>query len=366
MYTRFKIAKEYKDKKTVLAWTQIIAIFTIMTNVYNNHSLKDLNSFGLESHATRFARPGDLESLKSLLERESNHQLPLLVLGEGSNILFMNHFDGLVIQPGMKGIEVTEDDGEELIVKVGASENWDHWVQYAIDEGWFGLENLSLIPGSVGSAPIQNIGAYGVEVRDRFEWLEAWDTQLKLQVRLEKNDCKFSYRSSIFKEELKGRFIITQVAFRLSRKPQLQLDYGIVKSRFIEATGSTPSDLRKVIIAIRRSKLPDPSQYGNAGSFFKNPLVDRTIFKCIRVEFPDVPHYPEEANQVKIPAAWLIEKSGWKARRIGNVGTWPTQPLVIVNYGGATGQELFDFSENIVSDVDQMFGITLEREVNVI
>jgi UDP-N-acetylmuramate dehydrogenase len=366
MYTRFKIVKEYKDKKTVLARDQIIAIFTIMTDVHNNYPLKDLNSFGLDSHATRFARPGDLESLSSLLERESNHQQPLLVLGEGSNILFMNHFDGLVLQPGMKGIEVSEDDGEELIVKVGASENWDHLVQYTLDKGWFGLENLSLIPGSVGSAPIQNIGAYGVELRDRFEWLEAWDTQSGQQVRLEKDECKFSYRSSIFKENSKGRFIITHVAFRLSRKPRLQLDYGIVKDRFKEANGSTPVDLRKVIIAIRRSKLPDPSQYGNAGSFFKNPLVDRTIFKCIRVEFPDVPNYPEAANQVKIPAAWLIEKSGWKARRIGNVGTWPAQPLVIVNYGEATGREIFDFSENIVRDVDQMFGITLEREVNVI
>jgi UDP-N-acetylmuramate dehydrogenase len=328
--------------------------------------MKDLNSFGLDSQATRFARPGDFESLSSLLEREVNQQQPLLVLGEGSNILFMKHFNGLVIQPGMKGIEVIEDDGEELIVRVGASENWDHWVQYATDEGWFGLENLSLIPGSVGSSPIQNIGAYGVELRERFEWLDAWDTQLNQQVRLEKNECRFSYRSSIFKEESKGRYIITHVAFRLSRTPHLQLDYGNVKARFIEANGSTPADLRKVIIAIRRSKLPDPSQFGNAGSFFKNPLVDRTIYKCIRVEFPEVPNYPQEANQVKIPAAWLIEQSGWKARRIGNVGTWPTQPLVIVNYGGATGQEIFDFSEKIVRDVDQMFGITLEREVNVI
>jgi len=357
---------EYKDKKTVLAQDQIIAIFTVMTKVHLNYSLKDLNSFGLDSQATRFARPGDLESLISLLDQEDNHQLPLLVLGEGSNILFMDHFDGLVIQPGMKGIEVVEDHGEELIVRVGASENWDHWVQYATDEGWFGLENLSLIPGSVGSAPIQNIGAYGVELRERFEWLNAWDTRLKQQVRLGKDECNFRYRSSIFKEGSKGRYIITHVAFRLTRKPLLQLDYGVVKERFLEANGSTPEDLRKVIIAIRRSKLPDPSRYGNAGSFFKNPLVDRTIFKCIRVEFPEVPHYPEEANQVKIPAAWLIEKSGWKERRIGNVGTWPAQPLVIVNYGGATGQEIFDFSENIVRDVDQVFGITLEREVDVI
>ena len=349
-----------------MVWEQIIAIFTIMIDIHQEHPLKELNSFGLDTRAAHYAKPADIDSLCDVLENEAYRSMPLLVLGEGSNILFRNDFDGLVLQPGMKGIEVVDENGEELVVKVGASESWDSWVDYAIEKGWFGLENLSLIPGSVGSAPVQNIGAYGVELRERFEWLEAWDRQENKLVQMDLHACRFGYRSSIFKGEAKGRYIITHVAFNLSRKPNLKLDYGNVLTEFSKAKGSTPLDLRKVIIAIRSAKLPDPAQYGNAGSFFKNPMVDRTIYNCIRVEYPQIPFYPNEGNQMKIPAAWLIEKSGWKGKRIDKVGTWPSQPLVLVNYGGATGQEIFDFSEMIQEDVDRIFGITLEREVNVI
>ena len=337
-----------------------------MIDIYKEYPLKKLNSFGLDARAASYARPENLEALYEVLENPDCSQMPLLVLGEGSNILFRNDFDGLVLQPGMRGIEVVKEDGSELVVKVGASENWDSWVEHSIEKAWYGLENLSLIPGSVGSAPVQNIGAYGIELKDRFEWLEAWDLQEKKLVRLDKNACRFGYRCSIFKGKALRRYIITHVAFRLSKRPMLKLDYGNVQSEFELAKGSTPLDLRKVIIGIRSSKLPDPAIHGNAGSFFKNPIVDRTIFSCIRVEYPDVPFYPNEGNQMKIPAAWLIEKSGWKGKQIGNVGTWPTQPLVIVNYGGATGQEIYDFSENIMQDVERIFGVTLEREVNVI
>ncbi|MEA3460875.1 MAG: UDP-N-acetylmuramate dehydrogenase [Bacteroidota bacterium] len=337
-----------------------------MIQILQNHSLTELNSFGLKTEARLFARPVDIESLSGLLEETSMDQMPLLVLGEGSNILFRTNFDGLVIQPGMKGMELIEENGDELVVKVGASENWDHWVAYALAQGWYGLENLSLIPGSVGSSPVQNIGAYGVELKDRFAWLEAWDLQLKQLVQLDNKACGFGYRDSIFKGEARGRYIISHVAFRLQKNPELQLHYGNVSEEFQKAKGSTPLDLRKVISAIRSSKLPDPAQYGNAGSFFKNPLVDRTIYNCIRVEYPEVPFYPDDGNQMKIPAAWLIEKSGWKGKQIGNVGTWPTQALVIVNYGGATGQEIYDFSEKIIEDVERIFGISLEREVRVI
>ncbi len=345
---------------------QIIAIFTLMIDIHHKHPLKELNSFGLDTRASSYAKPENLQTLCEVLAYPEYKEMPLLVLGEGSNILFREDFDGLVLQPGMKGMEVVEEKGNELVVKVGASENWDSWVAHAIEKGWYGLENLSLIPGSVGSAPVQNIGAYGVELKDRFEWLEAWDLQEKQFVRLNQNACRFGYRSSIFKGEEKGRYIITHVAFRLNSKPDLQLDYGIVKQEFTKAKGITPLDLRKVIIAIRSAKLPDSEQYGNAGSFFKNPVVDRTIFSCIRVEYSDVPFYPDDGNQMKIPAAWLIEKSGWKGKRIGNVGTWPSQPLVIINYGGATGQEIYDFSQKILEDVERIFGIMLEREVNVI
>jgi UDP-N-acetylmuramate dehydrogenase len=349
-----------------MAAEQIIAIFTLMTLIEHKRSLKELNSFGLDNMALHFARPLDMETLSTLLDHDTRRQMPLLILGEGSNILFRNNFEGLVIQPGMTGIRVVEEHEDELVVEVGASENWDRWVAFALDQGWYGLENLSLIPGSVGSSPVQNIGAYGVELKDCFEWLEAWDLQEHQPVRLDHQTCRFSYRNSIFKGEASGRYIITRVAFRLKRKPKLQLEYGNVKKEFTKAHGSTPRDLRQVIIQIRNTKLPDPARYGNAGSFFKNPLVDNTIFNCIRVEYPEVPRFPAEDNQLKIPAAWLIEKSGWKGKRIGHVGTWPSQPLVLVNYGRATGQEIYDFSELIVADVDRKFGITLEREVRVI
>jgi UDP-N-acetylmuramate dehydrogenase len=355
-----KIGKAYVERG------QILAIFSQMTDITRNRSLKELNTFGLDSQAAHYARCADTESLNRLLEDESLGRLPLLVLGEGSNILFRSNFEGLVLQPGMKGIELLEENHAEVLVKVGAAENWDRWVDHAVGQGWYGLENLSLIPGSVGSSPVQNIGAYGVELSDRFEWLDAWDLQLKQPVKLDRETCRFAYRSSLFKEEAGGRYIITHVAFRLKKKAELNLEYGSVKEEFLKAGGADARDLRNVISAIRRSKLPDPDQYGNAGSFFKNPVIDRTLYKCIRVDFPDMPYHPAEDNHVKIPAAWLIDRAGWKGKQIGDVGTWPNQPLVIVNYGNATGQDIYEFSEAIREDVDQLFGINLEREVRVI
>ena len=339
-----------------------------MTLVRHQYSLNHLNTFGIKATAAMFSSPENLEQLALVLEEYDYDNLPFLVMGEGSNILFQSDFNGLVVTPHIKGIELLESNHEDehVVVRVGAGENWDQWVGHATREGWFGLENLSLIPGSVGSAPIQNIGAYGVELKDHFAWLEAWDSHEKQQVRLHATDCHFGYRSSIFKTDARGRYIITHVAFRLNRQPELQLEYGPVNRTFTGHGGTTPLDLRNTIISIRKQKLPDPDTMGNAGSFFKNPLVDRTIFKCIRVDYPEIPNYPDAENQVKIPAAWLIEKAGWKGKRIGNVGTWPSQPLVIVNYGGATGGEILEFSEQIRNDVDRKFGVYLEREVNVV
>lgn len=287
-------------------------------------------------------------------------------MGEGSNILFTKDFEGLILKPGMKGIELLEEGESEVLVKVGAGENWDNWVEHATQKGWFGLENLSLIPGSVGSSPVQNIGAYGVELKDAFEWLEAWDLEQEKLVNIDHKACQFGYRSSIFKHEARGRYIITSVCFRLSKTPSMKLDYGHLDKAFKAAGGNSPADLRQVVIDVRREKLPDHEEIGNAGSFFKNPVIDRTIFLCLRVEHKDIPHYTEPENAVKIPAAWLIEKSGWKGKRIGNVGTWPTQPLVIVNHGGATGTEIYDFSQQIVDAVQEKFAITLEREVKAV
>lgn len=337
-----------------------------MTDLIQHKSLRKLNTFGLDVHAAWYCELSSLESFIELGKQSEIKTLPQLLLGEGSNILFTDDFQGLVIRPGMKGIHVVEDDGEQVLVRVGAAENWDGWVGYATERGWYGLENLSLIPGSVGSAPVQNIGAYGVELKDRFAWLEAWDLETQKEVKLDQKACKFSYRDSLFKSEGRNRYIITQVCFRLSRTPKLVLDYGQIGSAFSEAKGTTPSDLRNLIIHIRNSKLPDPAQFGNGGSFFKNPVIGRAIFNCLRVDYPNAPSYPDKENRVKIPAAWLIEQAGWKNKRIGNVGTWPTQPLVIVNYGGATGREIYDFSERIKEEVDSKFGISLEREVQVV
>ena len=337
-----------------------------MTDVFHHYSLKSANSFGVDARASMYASPENLGELVNLLTSYDYNKLPMMIMGEGSNLLFKSDYEGLIVNPLFKGIEVLEEKGEAVVVRVGAGENWDNWIQYATEKGWFGLENLSLIPGSVGSAPIQNIGAYGVELKDHFEWLTAWDLEHEKEVKLSAEDCEFAYRSSIFKTSSKGRYIITHVCFRLSRIPELKLNYGNVEAAFTAAGGKTAMDLRKVIIYIRNQKLPDPSEVGNGGSFFKNPVVDRTIFKCIRVEHQDIPNFPAEENQVKLPAAWLIEKAGWKGKRIGNVGTWPTQPLVIVNYGGATGEEIVSFSELIRDAVDQEFGVFLEREVNVV
>lgn len=337
-----------------------------MAVMQRQYSLKELNSFGINAYASLYTSPESEKALIQLLEEHSIDQMPRLILGEGSNILFKGDYEGLIIRPGMKGMEVLEENDREVLVRVGAAENWDNWVSHAISKSWFGLENLSLIPGSVGSAPIQNIGAYGVELKDYFERADALDLKQKKLVQLDRESCRFGYRSSIFKNESRGRYILTHVVFRLRKQAQLQLNYGPVKESFLKAGGVSAQDLREVIINIRRQKLPDPLEFGNAGSYFKNPLVDSTLFNCLRLDYPGIPSYPDVENQVKIPAAWLIEQAGWKGKRIGKVGTWPGQPLVIVNYGGANGQEILDFSEQLRSDVDKQFGIFLEREVNVI
>jgi UDP-N-acetylmuramate dehydrogenase len=331
----------------------------------SNYSLANHNSFRINVNASLFCAPENLDQLDSVSD-EYDFNRPFLVLGEGSNLLLTKDFDGLVLNPRLTGIEMQSEDRNEVWVKVGAGVNWDQWVEHTVRQGWFGLENLSLIPGSVGSAPVQNIGAYGVEMNDRFAWLDAWDLYEKRIVRMHPDDCHFGYRTSVFKKESPKRHIITHVTFRLLKTPRLQLDYGHVRELFNKQGGTTPAHLREVIISIRRQKLPDPSEYGNAGSFFQNPVVDRTTFKSIQAEFPQIPFHQGTDNRVKIPAAWLIDTAGWKGVRRGRVGTWPGQPLVIVNYGGASGQEILDFSEEIRNDVYRKFGIYLEREVNVI
>lgn len=336
-----------------------------MAQILYRHSLCKLNSFGVDVVAEKFTAPANLEDLEAVLETLLVGE-DFLILGEGSNILFRDDFPGTIVRPLIEGLDVLKEDENTVVVKVGAGENWDNWVKTSLERGWSGLENLSLIPGSVGSSPVQNIGAYGVELKDHFLWLEAWDMLERKLVRLEKEKCKFAYRNSLFKSDAKGRYIITHVTFILNKTPTLNLSYGNIETLFQESGGADPHDLRDIIIAVRKSKLPDHKLKGNAGSFFKNPVIEASAFNALKERLGEVPSYPAPENKVKVPAAWLIDHAGWKGRRLGNVGTWPSQPLVIVNYGGATGQEIYDFSEKILEDINSKMGILLEREVNVI
>ena len=329
-------------------------------------SLQHLNTFGVDVRAARFASPDTAIALEQLMGDPSLGEQELLILGEGSNILFTRDFEGLVIRPDITGIYVLEDYPGEVVVKVGASENWDQWVEYALKKGWYGLENLSRIPGSVGAAPVQNIGAYGTELKNCVRQIHAWDRKNSKPVELCYKDCHFSYRNSIFKSSQKGRYIITHVCFNLKKKAELNLGYGRLREAFEDSGGSSAMDLRKLVIRTRQSKLPDHKEYGNAGSFFKNPIVPRSKLEELQETHPGIPHYPEISDQVKIPAAWLIDQAGWKGRRKGDVGAWPHQPLVLVNYGRATGQEIYDFSQEILEDILSKYGILLEREVNVL
>jgi UDP-N-acetylmuramate dehydrogenase len=336
-----------------------------MAGILHNYSLENLNSFGLNVRAQQFVSLDSATEVIQFLENYEPGGQPRLILGEGSNILFMQDFEGLVIHPAIRGIEVVTEDELSVELKTGAGENWDHFVEYTVNQGLSGLENLSLIPGQVGSAPVQNIGAYGVEVKERINWVEGINLDNGEEKRIYRDDCGFGYRSSIFKKQLKDRFLITHVSFSLDKNPRFELGYGILEQEFHKQKVQDLQSLRDTVIAIRSSKLPDPSVIGNAGSFFKNPVMDIKSFGDLLDRYPDIPSYPA-GEMIKVPAAWLIEKAGWKGVREGDTGTWPKQPLVIVNYGKATGKEIFRFSEQIRESVSKMFGIGLEREVNII
>jgi len=335
-----------------------------MLKVYQNHSLKELNGFRLDVKAEKFICVDNNDEIIDFLKAADNKE-HFNILGEGSNILFTSDVKETIIHPCMKEIEVLGEDDKQKTLRVGAGKNWDEFVAYCVMENLGGIENLSKIPGSTGSAPVQNIGAYGVEVKECILWVEGIDIETKELRKLYNKDCKFAYRQSIFKNELKHRFIITHVAFKLSKHPSFNLSYGKVKSVFESKKKQNLQALRESIIEIRASKLPDHKVTGNVGSFFKNPVVKPEIFKKLYDKHPDIPSYPSGEN-IKVPAAWLIEKAGWKGVREGDTGTWPQQPLVIVNYGNSSGKQIFEFSEKIRDSVKQQFGIDLEREVNVI
>lgn len=334
--------------------------------ILENASLKPFNTFGIDVNARYFTRFDSVQALQQILTDFQN--IPLLVLGGGSNVLLTKHFDGLVLKNEIKGIELVEENDDFVVLKSGAGEVWHDFVLHCIDRGYAGVENLSLIPGSVGASPMQNIGAYGVEIKNVFEKLEAFEIATGEIHTFDNAACEFGYRESVFKRKLKGKYIITHVYFRLSKKINLNTTYGAIETELKSKGILNPNikDVSDAVIAIRKSKLPDPAQIGNAGSFFKNPVVETAVFEKIKSEYPTVPSYPVSAGFVKMPAGWLIETAGWKGKTIDNYGVHKYQALVLVNYGGATGVQLFELSTMILKDVFDKFGILLDREVNIV
>lgn len=335
-------------------------------NLIENHSLKNYNTFGVEAKAKYFAEVSSKEELIQLLT--DYQSVPTLFLGGGSNILLTQDFDGLAIKLNLKGISEENINESEILITAQAGENWHEFVQYCLKKNYGGLENLSLIPGNVGTCPVQNIGAYGMEIKDYFHSCKVLNLRnLKIQT-LSKEECLFGYRDSIFKQQ-KGEFVILEVSFLLTKtNHNIKVEYGAIKSELekMEIKNPTIQEVSQAVINIRQSKLPDPKKIGNVGSFFKNPTINFTEFDKLKEKFSEIPHY-KTPQGAKIPAAWLIEQCDWKGKQIGNVATHHLQALVIINAtGNATGKEIYDFSEQIIQSVKEKFGIELEREVNVL
>lgn len=331
-------------------------------------SLQEYNTFGVKAQAKVMAAFKSTEDLKMLLENKDFEDLPRLILGGGSNLLFTKDFSGLVLKNEILGIDCIKEDRDHFYIKAGAGENWHEFVLHCIENNWAGLENLSLIPGNVGASPMQNIGAYGVEIKDRFHSLDAVNLKTLETESFDKESCNFGYRESVFKNIYKDQYIITSVIFKLLKKPEINTSYGAIESELKKREIMKPGikDVSDVVIHIRNSKLPNPAELGNAGSFFKNPIVSEETFKRLQSEYPEIPHYPLAAGTIKLAAGWLIEQAGWKGKKVGNCGMHKKQALVLVNYGDATGEEIFQHSENVLNSVKDKFHVSLEREVNII
>ena len=339
-----------------------------MMVIEKDKSLKHLNTFGIDAKASYYAEIRTIEDLCAVILHPMYRSAPKLILGGGSNILFKQNFNGLILHNLLQGIELLNEDENFVFLKAGAGVIWHEFVLYAVQHGWGGIENLSLIPGTVGASPIQNIGAYGTEIKDTFYELEAIDLQDATTHRFNATACGFGYRDSIFKREAKGRFMIVSVTFRLSKSPVLNTRYGAIEQE-LQAEGVTQptiQDVSKAVIAIRSSKLPDPKIIGNAGSFFKNPEIPTSQFETLKAVFPELPGYPGLEGTTKVAAGYLIEQCGWKGKVIGKVGMHRQQALVLVNHGGATGQELIDHAVRVQDSVLEKFRIHLEMEVNIL
>ena len=335
--------------------------------VQENVSLKRLNSFGIDASARYFVEVVNQEEVAAFVAEPHFADQPLLILGGGSNLLLRHNFEGVVLKVGFSGIELLREDNDHYFLEVGAGENWHGLVMHCVSNGYAGIENLSLIPGNVGAAPMQNIGAYGVELKDVFEKLEATEIRSGESREFSIDECQFGYRDSIFKNELRGKYMITSVTLRLSKAAHLNTAYGAIEEE-LKSMNVGEVDINSIsqaVINIRSSKLPDPDELGNAGSFFKNPIISEEEFLRLKSAHADVVSYPSDTG-VKIAAGWLVDQCGWKGKRIGDVGVHENHALVLANYGNATGDEVYNLSEEILNSVRTKFNISLEREVNVV
>lgn len=336
--------------------------------IQQNFSLKPYNTFGIDAKARYFSVFASVDELSELLTTNQKLQTTNLILGGGSNILLTKDYDGMVLKNEITGIEKVGEDEEYVYVKAGAGENWHEFVLHCVDNSWAGVENLSLIPGNAGASPMQNIGAYGAEIKDVFHELKAFHIGEKTNYTFQLKDCEFGYRESVFKRKYKYQFVILTVTYKLSKKPKLNTNYGAVEQELERMGVKQPGikDVSNAVINIRRSKLPDPKEIGNAGSFFKNPAVPNSKFEMLKSGFENIIGHKNSDGSVKLAAGWLIEQCGWKGFRRGDAGCHAKQALVLVNYGSATGKEIYNLSEEILQSVKEKFGVILEREVNII
>jgi UDP-N-acetylmuramate dehydrogenase len=333
-----------------------------------NISLRPFNTFGMDAVARYFHAFRSADELMEGISGESDLDgMQHMVLGGGSNMLFTRNYDGLILKNEIPGIELKGEDENSVLIKAGAGENWHAFVMQTLEKGWSGLENLALIPGTVGASPLQNIGAYGVEVKDRIVEVEALDLLSRSSISFSNSDCGFGYRDSVFKKKNKGRYAILSVSFRLFKKDQLNLDYGAIRQELESMDVQEPDALAvaKAVMRIRKAKLPDPAVIGNAGSFFKNPLVEDSLFQKLKLRYPDLVAYPSASGEYKLAAGWLMERAGWKGYRDGDAGCHPSQALVLVNYGNAKGSDILNLCNRIKTDVKEKFGVLLEEEVNI-
>lgn len=329
-------------------------------------SLKPYNTFGIDVTASYYAKANTVEKVLYAINFASYNKLPVFILGGGSNVLFTKNIEGVVINPTIQGVQLQSDDENSYVFRVGAGVVWDKFVEFAAENNLGGVENLSNIPGLVGASPIQNIGAYGVEVKDTIVKVEAIDIATRKIIEFNGSECRFGYRDSIFKQDLKGKVLITHVWFKLSKNPEFVLDYGNLAEEVEKLGEISVKNVRKAVINIRTSKLPDPAELGNAGSFFKNPIVEADVYNSLKTKYPDLGGFQVSDSFYKVPAGWLIEKAGWKGKSLGRCGVHHRQALVIVNLGGATGNEILELASTIQKSVKEQFGITLEMEVNVL